>query len=241
MAELPPAGGDYLMAKIPIRGSATEFYTVEARRFLGYDAQVPGEAIVIHRVNTTLDDRLAQVVDPDGNGDPNDAGAMWRPGETFTDAANGITVAVLSSGPTGFEVSISTGSGGAAGKPDLSVRIQAPARANLGDNLAYTIVVQNDGAGPATSVRLSDTLPGRLAFDATQSDARCAAAGKLISCSLGDLEPGASTTVNIVATASKAGRAVNAARVAAREVDGNASNNRATAVTTVARPPRSRS
>src|SRR5919202_1963968 len=54
----------------------------------------PAEAVVIHKVDTTLPDRNAQVVDPDGNGDPNDAGARFLPGETFKDAANGISVRV---------------------------------------------------------------------------------------------------------------------------------------------------
>ena len=50
------------------------FYTVETRRFDGYDggsgyhSRIPGEGVVIHKVDTTLSDRLAQVVDPDNNG-----------------------------------------------------------------------------------------------------------------------------------------------------------------------------
>jgi hypothetical protein len=90
----PASGSNYQMAQIPIGGSMTQFYTVEARLFTGYDEQIPGEAIVIHWVNTTRGDRAAQVVDSDNNGNPNDVGAMWLPGETFTDTANGITVSV---------------------------------------------------------------------------------------------------------------------------------------------------
>ncbi len=101
-------GTDYLTAHIPIGGSTTDFYTVEARLFGSYDNEVPGEAIVIHKVNTTLGDRLAQVVDPDGNGDANDAGARWTPGEAFTDAANEVTVTVGAATATGFDVTIIT-------------------------------------------------------------------------------------------------------------------------------------
>ncbi|HEV8308164.1 MAG TPA: CARDB domain-containing protein, partial [Methylomirabilota bacterium] len=100
------ASGNYLIAQIPIGGSSTEFYTVEARRAAGYDEGIPGDAIVIHRVDTTRRDRLAQVVDPDGNGDPNDDGAMWTPGETFSDPASGITVSVGAASATSFEVTI---------------------------------------------------------------------------------------------------------------------------------------
>ena len=98
------------MAKIPIQGSTTDFYTVEARRLIGYDLGIPNNAIVIHRVLTTRTDRDAQVVDADGNGNPNDAGAMWTPGETFVDAANLISVEVNSSSGTGFTVTITLGS-----------------------------------------------------------------------------------------------------------------------------------
>ena len=81
---LPGAEG-YLMAQIPIGNSETDFYTVEARLFAGYDDGIPDEAIVTHKVDTTREDRLAQVVDVDNNGDPNDEGAMWTVGKIFTD------------------------------------------------------------------------------------------------------------------------------------------------------------
>ena len=51
---------------------------------MGYDTEIPGEAIVIHNVLTTRTDRVAQVVDATLNNDANDAGAMWTPGETLS-------------------------------------------------------------------------------------------------------------------------------------------------------------
>ena len=101
-----PGSEGYLMAQIPIGDSPTDFYTVETRLFAGYDDEIPDEAVVIHKVDTTLADRLAQVVDIDNNGDPNDAGAMWTPGEIFTDLANGIEVSVDAARSTSFQVTI---------------------------------------------------------------------------------------------------------------------------------------
>ena len=98
--------GAHLMAKVPIPGSTTRFYVVETRRFTVYDGQIPGEAVVIHKVYTTLNDRNARVVDAKNDGDPNDAGAMWLPGETFTDSANGIKVRVTGATASGYEVTI---------------------------------------------------------------------------------------------------------------------------------------
>ena len=103
----PTNSTDYLMATIPIAGTNTQFYTVEARRGAGgYDANIPGDAVIIHKVNTTLGDRNAQVVDDTLNDDPNDAGAMWTAGETFTDAANGISVSIDADAGTGYVVTI---------------------------------------------------------------------------------------------------------------------------------------
>jgi len=105
-----PQTSYYLMAEIPIGGAAIRFYTLEARRFVGYDSRMPGEAVIIHSVDTSrevdLNSRVAQVVDSDNNGDPNDAGAIWVPGETFSDLANGITVHIDSATATGFVVTI---------------------------------------------------------------------------------------------------------------------------------------
>ena len=104
---LPGAEG-YLMAQIPIGDSDTDFYTVEARLFTGYDDEIPDEAVVIHKVDTTLEDRLAQVVDPDNNGDPNDEGAMWTVGEIFTDQENSLQVSIDAAYSSGYRVTINT-------------------------------------------------------------------------------------------------------------------------------------
>ena len=103
-----PGAEGYLMAQIPIGRSPTDFYTVEARLFAGYDDGIPDEAIVIHKVDTTREDRLAQVVDVDNNGDPNDAGAMWTVGEIFTDAENDIQVSIDAAYATSYRVTINT-------------------------------------------------------------------------------------------------------------------------------------
>ena len=83
---------------------------------------------MIHKVDTTLSDRNAKVVDATNNGDPNDAGAMWLPGETFTDAANGIKVKVTGSTASGYDVTINPSSSGGddAAAPRLTSGAPAP-------------------------------------------------------------------------------------------------------------------
>jgi hypothetical protein len=102
----------YMIARIPLPGSSTRFYTVETRRLAGYDTPLPGHAVIIHLVDTTRGDRDAQVVDPDANGNPDDAGGMWLPGESFVDSANGISISVLSATSQGFVVTVNNGSSG---------------------------------------------------------------------------------------------------------------------------------
>ena len=47
-----PESDSYLLAQIPIGGSTTRFYTVEARRRVGFDAHLPADAVVIHEIDT---------------------------------------------------------------------------------------------------------------------------------------------------------------------------------------------
>ncbi|MFH1111345.1 MAG: hypothetical protein V1790_19430 [Planctomycetota bacterium] len=104
-----PPGGNYLIASLWADvDSPSRWYTVETRRRSGYDDEIPGDAVVIHDVDplNRPNDRTAQVVDPDGNGNPNDGGAMWLSGEWFLDVADSVLVFVERETATGFEVSL---------------------------------------------------------------------------------------------------------------------------------------
>lgn len=101
-----PQTNSILLARVPIQGSGRHFYTVEARRRVGYDYKLPGEGVIIHEVD--IDQQVpATVVDIDGNGNTGDAGAIWSVGESFVDATNAITITVAQFTGTGWVVSIS--------------------------------------------------------------------------------------------------------------------------------------
>ena len=110
-----PATANYKMAQIPIGGSSTHFYTVEARRLTGYDGKLPGAAVIIHEVDTTRSAAPAWIVDPDGP-PSSDPGAMWVVGETYFDATNNIRVRVDSATATGFQVTIGNNATQSKGK-----------------------------------------------------------------------------------------------------------------------------
>jgi M6 family metalloprotease-like protein len=104
-----PQTSNHKMVKIPIGGSNTRFYTVEARRLTGYDVQLPGNAVVIHDVDTTRHESPAHVIDIDNDGETGDAGAMWTTGEVFRNNTYKIAMAVLGTTTTGFRVYVSSG------------------------------------------------------------------------------------------------------------------------------------
>jgi hypothetical protein len=113
-----PQTANYLMAQIPIAGSTTHYYTVEVRRKVGYDVKLPGQAVIIHDVDTNRSNgRDAYVIDIDNNGNTGDEGSHWTVGETFSDAINNITVQVLSSTSTGFVLTVSNNPGVATKTP----------------------------------------------------------------------------------------------------------------------------
>lgn len=104
-SEFPSTTSNALEVVIPI-GGTTQFYTVEARRHAGYDTPLPLEGVIIHKV-TPGAGVPARVVDPDNNGDPNDAGAVWLPGETFSDGT-GISMTVHAATASGWTITVVT-------------------------------------------------------------------------------------------------------------------------------------
>ena len=100
-----PTGALPKMIRIPIGGSDSHFFTVEVRRKTGYDEQLPGEAVVIHEVNTSWTSP-AHVVDIDNDGDTGDGGAMWTAGEAFYDPIDDIRVSIIDVTPTAFELTV---------------------------------------------------------------------------------------------------------------------------------------
>jgi M6 family metalloprotease-like protein len=101
------AGNGKLIATVPIQGVKNgTLFTIEARTLNGYDQFSPGEAVVIHRVNPDDFSTPARVVSSAVDGDPNGAGGQWTVGETFTDAATGISITIQARAGSGFQVRV---------------------------------------------------------------------------------------------------------------------------------------
>jgi uncharacterized repeat protein (TIGR01451 family) len=138
---------------------------------------------------------------------------------TATDPANNTSE---------FSQCIQAGGGEEA---DLEVtKADAPDPVAVGANLTYTLTVTNHGPSAATEVTLTDTLPGTVTL--VSAPAACSGTTTL-TCDLGTLADGASTTVTITVQPTATGTLTNTASVEANELDTEMANNTATATTTV--------
>ncbi len=124
-------------------------------------------------------------------------------------------------------------------KADLKVTIAAaPNPVQTGQNINYTIKVNNAGPDNATAINLSDTLPANTTYVSnTTSQGSCSAASGTFSCALGDLTTTTTATVTLVLTSSVVGTLNNSVNVSATQSDPTTSNNTASTSINVQAPP----
>jgi uncharacterized repeat protein (TIGR01451 family) len=115
------------------------------------------------------------------------------------------------------------------------------ATATVGDTLVYTLTVSNRGPAAATAVTVTDQLPDGIALTSAAPGAGSCGGTSTVTCGVGDLAAGASTTIRLVTVASAAGVLVNRASAAGGQTDPTLGNESATATATVApKPPPAR-
>lgn len=131
---------------------------------------------------------------------------------------------------------VSGGAGAAPGDTDLALtKSDSPDPVTAGDNLIYTIKVQNLGTLPATEVKVIDDLPGGVDF-VSATGGICQRDADKVTCDLGQVDVDTTATVTIVVKTKKAGTLSNTASVTSPE-DIVLANNSATATTTVSKAP----
>jgi M6 family metalloprotease-like protein len=151
-----PQTQNSLVAIVPIGSSQEHYYMVEARRLVGYDGKLPGNAVVVHEV----DGGQPLIVDADNNGNNGDAGTMWSVGETFH-GLNEIEIRVESQTPSGYVVHINNP---VEIPPDLVVDTIKfdPSTPAVGQPVNISIQISNQGAQPVTSGFWLDLYVGRV-------------------------------------------------------------------------------
>ncbi|PYV19505.1 MAG: hypothetical protein DMG07_01780 [Acidobacteria bacterium] len=126
------------------------------------------------------------------------------------------------------------------GEPKADVAVTGSAQPEpvaVGATLTYTITVINKGPAAASSITLTDRLPGALAFvSATSPQGTCANVRGTVECSLGSLGLNRQAVVTLRVTVNGRpadGVVTSTVAVTAREIDPDVSNNTTSARTTV--------
>ncbi len=119
---------------------------------------------------------------------------------------------------------------------DLSItKVDAPDPVKAGENLIYTLTVNNAGPSPAEAVVITDLLPAGVQLVGTPTTTVGNCGVGTTTCNLGTLASGASAiiTIEVKVLPETRGQLENSANVTSATYDPNNSNNSATAGTTV--------
>jgi uncharacterized repeat protein (TIGR01451 family) len=110
-----------------------------------------------------------------------------------------------------------------------------PDPVGVGQNLTYTLSVSNAGPSMASSVVVTDSLPGNVSF--VSASPGCLNQGNAITCTIGSLSAGAISNVLITIKPLTTGTLTNSATVAATPTDPDSANNSSLSTVSVYLPP----
>ncbi|MGA2626184.1 MAG: M6 family metalloprotease domain-containing protein [Candidatus Bathyarchaeia archaeon] len=158
--------------KIPFVQSG-QYYLVEVRAQIGFDAALPAAGVLITLVNENLVVGKVHVID----GHPsvpelNDA--VWTVGQTFTDSANNVAVTVTSKNGNSYEVTVNRGGGQPPPQPQnqnqtaqfiqlaiTGINSQPAVIINPNTTVTISIQISNVGTMAAANVPVQVTLDGQ--------------------------------------------------------------------------------
>lgn len=152
-------------------------------------------------------------------------GSLTRWGQNGVAFASGTQVYILTS-PLVRDLSTTLA--------DISVTaVSPPASGTTGTNLTYSLTIANAGPSAAMPVSFIDNLPNGSTFQSVTTSQGTCAGGAVVYCDLGNLNSGASATVQITLTPLGPGTLTNIASVAAPQGDPNPGNNAVSSSVTV--------
>jgi uncharacterized repeat protein (TIGR01451 family) len=203
-------------------------------------------------ISETLPLSLSLVISNVSQGSYNSGLGAWEVGNLPAGQSAVLTLTVAAHAGTAGQIIANTAQVGAAVQGDangdnnaasitttvvganLSINKNAFEAVAAGSVFTYTITVTNSGPSPATGVVVSDTLPAELNFVSVEPGLpTCVEASGVISCTLGTLNNGVTTSVTLVVTPTTVGIVTNTASVASSETDPILSDNSATAETII--------
>ena len=104
------ASNEVHAVKIPIgeNQNSSQYYLVEVRKQIGFDAALPASGVLITLVNENRTVGIVRVI----NGDPGEAdleNAVWQVGQIFVDGPHNVTVGVGSESGNSYEITVTVG------------------------------------------------------------------------------------------------------------------------------------
>ncbi|MCQ3929406.1 MAG: hypothetical protein DPW16_03020 [Chloroflexi bacterium] len=103
----------------------------------------------------------------------------------------------------------------------------------VGNNLIYTLTVSNTGPENGTGVTVTDPLPLGTTLVNVSPSGICTETSGLVTCTIGNLAAGASTTIQIEINVMTTSNLINTASVIGNEIESNFADNIANQLTTV--------
>lgn len=156
---------------------------------------------------------------------------VMEPYYTDPDHSPGLAVYVLQD----IGWTINTGSGSA----DLHLALSDSGNLQATVDATFTLTITNNGSNTAVESTVTYMMPGNdsyQSFSATQGS--CSHANQIVTCSLGDLTAGSSSTVNLVIQPGSSTTSTHAAIVSSATTEANATDNMVSnAVTPAEAPP----
>ena len=165
------ASNNIHVVEIPIARSSnpSQYYLVEVRSAIGFDAALPATGVLITYVDNTILIGRVQLM----NGHPNVPGledAVWNVGQTFSDSKHNIAVSVTGKVGNAYQITVSTGTSPPPPPNqnqtyiDLaitSVSSQPVVIVNPNTTVTINIQISNLGTMDATNVPVRVVLDGQ--------------------------------------------------------------------------------
>jgi M6 family metalloprotease-like protein len=142
--------------KIPVgtTQNSSQYYLVEARKQMGFDAALPNSGVLVTYVNETRSVGIVRVI----NGDPAVADledAAWHVDQMFSDSAHNITIAVMGESADSYDLSVTVGASSSQAPGLTSTNSTAEIRIDgvmLRVNLVTTLSAQEKGLSGVSSL-----------------------------------------------------------------------------------------
>lgn len=120
---------------------------------------------------------------------------------------------------------------------DIAVTVvDSPDPVMIQSNIVYTITVTNFGPASASSVTLTNPLPGTVSFVSVASAGSCSQSGGVVRCSIGNMLSGASSVITVTVRPNAAGTITNVVTVYTPTPEGALGNNQFVHTTRVFTP-----